>query len=222
MQLQTNVALAQLPGHDTGRVSVQGAAAQLAAELLDLRPGLQVLDACAAPGGKTAALLEREPGLDLTAVDINAERARRIEDNLQRLGLQARVLVGDLGQDGDWRQGYDRILLDVPCSGTGVIGRHPDIKWLRRAADIPRLAQQQLALLRRLWSCLSPGGQLLYCSCSILTAENDAVIAAFLADHSETKVERLNLPFGQLSEYGWRIAPSHGLEGFYYARLSKQ
>lgn len=219
--LDQSVSLEALPGFSEGLVSVQGVAAQAAAGLLQLAPGLRVLDGCAAPGGKTAHLLECQADLQLTAVDLEQARLQRVAENLSRLGLKARLLAGDLAQDGPWAGHYQRILLDVPCSGTGVIARHPDIKWLRRADDIPRLAAQQLALLRRAWEWLEPGGILLYCSCSILDAENDAVIGRFLAERPEARADTITLPFGQASEYGWRVAAQAGLEGFYYARLVK-
>ncbi len=220
--LEQTVALQELPGHDAGRVAVQGAAAQMAASLLRLASGQQVLDACAAPGGKTMHMLELQPGIHCVAVDVDAARLARVAENLARHGLEAELHVGDVAQAGPWVQAYDRILLDAPCSGTGVIGRHPDIKSLRRADDIPRLAQQQGALLEALWPQLKPGGLLLYSTCSILVAENDAVVQAFVAAHADAKPARIELPAGQASAYGWRIAPDRALEGFYYAVLMKQ
>ncbi len=219
--LEQSRELAELPGYSNGGVSVQGAAAQAAAHLMQLAPGQRVLDACAAPGGKTAHMLELCPGIECTALDIEASRVARIEDNLKRLGLEARCLTGDVLENGPWDAEYERILLDVPCSGTGVIARHPDIKWLRRADDIPVLVERQKQMLQRAWSWLAPGGVLLYCTCSILIEENDAVIGAFVADHPEVTVDTLNLPFGQASEYGWRVAPGAPYEGFYFARLKK-
>ncbi len=217
--LAQSTSLEALPGFAEGQVSVQGVAAQAAAGLLRLAPGLRVLDGCAAPGGKTAHMLECQPDLAVTAVDLEEQRLRRVAENLARLGVEARLLAGDLAQDGPWAGRYQRILLDVPCSGTGVIGRHPDIKWLRREDDIPRLADQQLALLQRAWDWLEPGGLLLYCSCSILDAENDGVIGRFLAAQPQARLDAITLPFGQASEYGWRVPAQAGLEGFYYARL---
>ena len=219
--LEQNLVLADLPGHEQGAVSVQGASAQAAASLMDLQAGHSVLDACAAPGGKTAHMLELEPQIVCTAMDLDGQRMQRVEENLQRLGLSAQCMVGDVMQSGPWVAEYDRILLDAPCTGSGVIGRHPDIKWLRRAGDLETLSAQQLAMLQRLWGWLKPGGVLLYCTCSILTAENDAVIEAFMATQSDARCDALNLPFGQASAYGWRVAPQLPYEGFYFSRLIK-
>ncbi len=213
--------LAEIPGYAEGIVSVQGASAQAAAHLMQLAAGQRVLDACAAPGGKTAHMLELCPDIDCTALDVDAKRVARIEENLQRAGLRARCLTGDVLESGPWQGEYQRILLDVPCSGTGVIARHPDIKWLRRADDIPALVQRQGEMLRQAWSWLAPGGMLLYCTCSILSEENDAVIGDFVATQPGVKVDTLNLPFGQASEYGWRVAPETPYEGFYFSRLIK-
>ena len=222
-----------LPGFADGEVSVQDAAAQLAAPLLAPRPGLRVLDACAAPGGKACHLLELKPAIaELVALDVDAARAARIESNLVRLDLRATVLVADAAKPADWWDGrpFDRILLDVPCSGTGVIRRHPDIKLLRRAADVAQFATQQSHLLAACWQLLAPGGRLLYASCSVLTAENAGVVGAFLAQEARaadvTESARLLLP-GALP---WRIAgpgcalPSGAADadGFYYACLEKR
>ena len=212
----------QLPGFADGAVSVQDAAAQLAADYLDVQPGLRVLDACCAPGGKTAHLLEREPSLKLLALDSDVTRLQRVRETLTRLQLQADVKVADAGAVDSWwdKQAFDRILLDAPCSGTGVIRRHPDIKWLRRERDIPTLAAQQLQLLRALWPTLAPGGKLLYATCSSLPAENAEVIRAFLAMQSDAQVQTLP---GQTEEtLGRVIKPGEaGMDGFYYALLIK-
>lgn len=222
-----------LPGFAEGDVSVQDAAAQLAPRLLALDAGMRVLDACAAPGGKACHVLELQPGLaELVAVDIDPGRATRIRDNLARLGLAASVKVGDATEPAGWWDGkpFDRILLDVPCSGTGVIRRHPDIKLLRRPADIPAFAARQQALLEAAWPMLVPGGRLLYASCSVLRAENAAVVEAFLAARPEavemTESARLFLP-APLPECG--RGPGLALptgaadtDGFYYACLDKR
>ena len=174
-----------LPGFADGHVSVQDAAAQLAIELLSPRAGERILDACAAPGGKTGHILERTDGAAaVTAVDASSARLARVQANLDRLGLVATLVAGDAARPDAWWDGqaYDRILLDVPCSATGVIRRHPDIKLLRRPGDLPPLARRQRAMLEALWPLLRPGGRLLYTSCSVLEAENAAVIRAFLAD----------------------------------------
>jgi 16S rRNA (cytosine967-C5)-methyltransferase len=179
----------QIPGFAQGLVSVQDAAAQLAAPLLlqGLRDpdGLRVLDACAAPGGKTAHLLELGVG-DVTALDIDPVRCRRIEDNLGRLGLRAQVHAADAGAPELWWDGrpFDAILLDAPCTASGIVRRHPDVRWLRREADIARLAAQQARLLQTLWPLLKPGGRLLYCTCSVFRAEGDEQVQTFLAHNS--------------------------------------
>ena len=222
-----------LPGFADGDASVQDAAAQLAARFLAALPGMRVLDACAAPGGKACHALELEPGIaELVALDIDAGRAGRIEANLARLGLDARVVVGDAANPAAWWDGrpFERILLDVPCSGTGVIRRHPDIKLLRRADDIRRFAAQQASLLSSCYGLLATGGRLVYASCSILQAENAAVVRAFLAEEpmavDVTESARLLLP-GALP---WQVAgPGCALasgaadaDGFYYACLEKR
>ena len=240
-----------LPGFEQGWVSVQDAAAQLAAHLLDPQAGERVLDACAAPGGKTGHLLELAPELDaLTAVDVSPERLDRVQQNLQRLGLSARVVAGDAAEPQRWWDGraFHRILLDVPCSATGVIRRHPDIKLLRRSDDIAALAARQSQLLRASWPLLLPGGRLVYASCSALQAETTAVIAEFLAaeptarDATNDRLQALRaiVPPALLEGtgagvHGLRIAPglagnpgsaglttgSAGMDGFYYAVLEK-
>ncbi len=233
LRLASPVDVNALPGFADGDVSVQDAAAQLAARFLAAAPGMRVLDACAAPGGKACHIAELEPGLaELVALDVDAARATRIEANLARLRLEARVVVGNAGQPAAWWDGrpFDRILLDVPCSGTGVIRRHPDIKLLRRADDIGRFAAQQAALLRSCWGLLAPGGRLVYASCSVLSAENAGVVGSFLAGEpaavDSTESARLSLP-GALP---WRISgPGSALpsgaadaDGFYYACLEKK
>jgi 16S rRNA (cytosine967-C5)-methyltransferase len=173
-----------VPGFDAGLVSVQDAGAQHAAQLLDARPGQRVLDACAAPGGKACHLLERTPGIELTALDVDASRLERVQQNLDRLGLTAHTIAADAA-DGAWWDGrpFDRILIDAPCSGTGVIRRHPDIKLLRRPGDIEGFVAQQRRLLERCATLLAPGGKLLYATCSVLPAENQQLVAQFLLEH---------------------------------------
>lgn len=224
IRLATPMAVARLPGFFAGDVSVQDGAAQLAAELLDVRPGMRVLDACAAPGGKTAHLLEREPEIALTALDIDAQRLARVQENLDRLGLDAGLMVADAGQPGQWWDGqrFDRILLDAPCTGTGVIRRHPDIKLLRREADIAALAQRQAELLKAMWPLLSPGGMLLYSTCSVLKTENSNQVADFLG-HQADAIERPVLAgHVKVAGVGSQILPGeNGMDGFYYACLHK-
>lgn len=234
IRLESPTDVRNLPGFAEGDISVQDAAAQLAALLVAPQPGHRILDACAAPGGKTCHLLELEPRIaELVAVDISAERLKRVQENLNRLGLQAVLVEGDAGEPEAWWDGkpFDRILLDVPCSATGVIRRHPDIKLLRRASDIAELARRQAELLRQAWRLLKPGGRLVYASCSALKAENADVIAAFLSDHpsahdvtAQAMKEQLPQPC-KLPPYpgpGYAIAAGEAqMDGFYYACLGK-
>lgn len=212
----------QLPDFANGAISVQDEAAQLATTLLDLQPGQNVLDACAAPGGKTCHMLETEPGITLTAIDNNEKRSQRITENLQRLQLTASVIVADASEPTTWQEDntFDRILCDAPCSATGVIRRHPDIKLLRRASDIAALQQTQLKLLNALWPLLNSGGLLLYTTCSILPAENDAVIAAFCEQHTNAKLIPINTDWGIATEHGRQLLPGK-TDGFFYAKLAK-
>jgi 16S rRNA (cytosine967-C5)-methyltransferase len=209
------VDVADLPGFVDGDVSIQDAAAQLGARLLAPEPGERILDACAAPGGKTGHLLELQPELaELVAVDVSSERLTRIADNLHRLGLSATLATGDATEPAGWWDGrpFQRILLDVPCSATGVIRRHPDIKLLRRSADIAPLAARQLQLLRAVWALLAPGGRLVYASCSALRAETVAVVEAFKATDAQARETTAAV----------RIAAgTAGMDGFYYACLEK-
>jgi len=229
LMLARAVEVAELPGFAQGLVSVQDAAAQLAARLLAPQPHERVLDACAAPGGKTGHILELAPELDeLVAVDASAERLQRVEENLQRLGVRARVIAADVADARAWWDGrpFDRILLDVPCSATGVIRRHPDVKLLRRAADIPALVAKQQKLLRACWSMLKPGGRLVYASCSALLAETADVIDGFLA-HDSSARDSTREAFAAIGMDsgpgpGARIAVgTAGMDGFYYACLDK-
>jgi 16S rRNA (cytosine967-C5)-methyltransferase len=216
----------QLPGFSEGLVSVQDAGAQLAAELLEAAAGERVLDACAAPGGKTAHILERARGdLMLTALDADAKRLERLRENITRLGLSARTLCGDAGDaSGEWADApYQRILLDVPCSATGVIRRHPDIKWLRRDTDIPALAAQQKRLLEAVWLLLAPGGILLYATCSLLPEENEQQMRALLSRHPEAQEVPIRADWGIPRAPGRQTLPVQGgMDGFYYARLEKR
>jgi 16S rRNA (cytosine967-C5)-methyltransferase len=221
--LAENTDITRLPGFADGHFSVQDGVAQIAADLLDLHDGQRVLDACAAPGGKACHALERA-NIELLALEREPARAAAIDANLRRLGLQCTVQVGDAGEPAAWRDGkaFDRILLDAPCSATGVIRRHPDIKLHRRSADVATLAHVQQRLLGALWPLLAPGGRLVYATCSLLRAENVAVVEAFLAAHPDARVETFELPVGQRPVSGWQILPGEGgLDGMFYAVLTK-
>lgn len=213
----------ELPGFADGKVSVQDAAAQFAAIILALQPGQRVLDACAAPGGKTAHILE-QAAVALTALDIDAQRLARVDENLVRLGLRAKLLLGDAADPESWWDGqaFDRILVDAPCSGTGVIRRHPDIKWLRRPDDLPALTATQQRLLEQLWPLLASGGRLIYATCSVLRVENDTVIESFLRGHPDAAVCAPDIPLGRALQFGHQILPGErDMDGFYYACLEK-
>ncbi|WP_020409174.1 16S rRNA (cytosine(967)-C(5))-methyltransferase RsmB [Hahella ganghwensis] len=216
-----------LPGFfEPGRCSVQDEAAQLAATFLNLAPGQRVLDACSAPGGKTTAILEQCPKVkEVVAVDIEAERQQRTHDSLGRLGLKANVIVADTGTLSDWwdEQPFDRILLDAPCSATGVIRRHPDIKHLRRREDITHLSEIQYSLLNTLWKTLAPGGQILYATCSILPQENTHIIERFIRETPNARHIPLELrgfhdtPTGHIQ----LLPKAGGHDGFFYSLLEK-
>lgn len=223
IRLDKPVPVERLPGFAAGRVSVQDWGAQHAARLLDVRAGMRCLDACAAPGGKSAHLLELAD-VELTALDVDARRAARIEANLKRLGLAAQIKVGDAAAVATWWDGrpFERILADVPCSASGVARRHPDIKWLRRAEDVAKFAQTQAAILDALWRLLAPGGTMLYCTCSMFRAENAAQVEAFAVRHADAR--RLPIPAtlataGSATEVQLLPGPDH--DGFYYALLQK-
>lgn len=230
IQLDSAADLTSLPAFDLGVASVQDEAAQLSAFLLDLKPGQKVLDACCAPGGKTCHILEACPELaDLTAIELEESRAVRVKENLQRLRLDklnVKCQVADATNVDSWwdNKTFDRILLDAPCSATGVIRRHPDIKLLRRPDDLAKLAELQHELLAKLWPLLKPGGILLYATCSVLPQENEKVVARFL----EQAIDASELPFektttwGESRPVGRQLFPQlNGHDGFYYARLIK-
>ena len=222
--LDTPVAVSELPGFAEGDVSVQDAAAQLAATLLDAQPGERVLDACAAPGGKTGHLLEHSALAELVALDREPARVKLIEENLTRLGLSAKTVIGDAANPAPWWDGrpFDRILADAPCSATGVIRRHPDIKIRRRPEDLPRLVATQERILDGLWPLLKPGGKLLYVTCSMLPTENEKQVASFLARHSDAAELPLSMSMGRERAKGWQILPGEaGMDGFYYACIGK-
>lgn len=218
LQLAHPIAVALLPGFASGRVSVQDAGAQLAAPLLDLHDGQRVLDACAAPGGKAGHILETAE-VALTALDSDPARLERVRENLDRLRLTATLVCGDAAQPDTWWDGqpFERILADVPCSASGVVRRHPDIKWLRRPDDIAYFAAQQAAMLPALWRCLAHGGKLLYATCSIFPEENQRQVDAFLDQHEDAR--QLNLA-GEWICPG-QLLPDDQHDGFFYALLAK-
>lgn len=215
----------ELPGFEDGYVSVQDAGAQLAAGLLDLQPGHLVLDACAAPGGKTAHVLETQPQIaGITALDADEKRLTLLRDTLSRLALDATVIRADAAKTGTWWDGrlFDRILLDAPCSATGVIRRHPDIKRLKLPEQVPALQASQAELLAALWPLLKPGGRLLYSTCSLLRDENDPVIETFLESHPAARPDTFRASWGIATEYGRQLLPGLGdTDGFYYSTLIK-
>ncbi len=227
LRLAQPVEVTELPGFGDGLVSVQDAAAQLAAGLLAPEPGNRVLDLACAPGGKLAHLLERCPDIgEVVGVDTDEQRLARTADNLGRLGLDgsAQLVAGDGARPEQWWDGrpFDRILLDAPCSGTGVIRRHPDIKWLRRERDIEAHAALQADLLEAAWSMLAPGGRLLYATCSVLRAENEAVVQAFLESTPSARAVTLPAEWGRNAGPGRQILPGEGgMDGCYYALLAR-
>ncbi|MDC0660974.1 16S rRNA (cytosine(967)-C(5))-methyltransferase RsmB [Marinobacter sp. SS21] len=225
IQLAQPVPVDRLPGFEDGTVSVQDEAAQLCTTLLELAPGQRVLDACAAPGGKTCAILEACDDLaEVVAIEQSVERLPRIHDNLDRLGLDARVVAADAADTAHWWDGqsFDRILLDVPCSASGVIRRHPDIKLLRREDDITPLAAIQLGLLEALWPTLAPGGRLLYATCSVFPQENHRIIQRFLKQQPEAQLLRPDVTWGRDMGQGRQLLPEPGgHDGFFYAVLIK-
>jgi 16S rRNA (cytosine967-C5)-methyltransferase len=218
VMLERPVPVRELPGFMEGHVSVQDFGAQLAAPLLDADAGMRVLDACAAPGGKTGHLLERHD-IDLIALDSDSARLVRVQDNLRRLGLNATLRQGDASAPTSWWDGrlFDRILLDAPCTASGVARRHPDGKWLKRPEDATRLAATQARLLDALWPLLRRGGKLLYATCSLFRDENDHQAEHFVRRHDDARRETLNLPGGQ----GGQLIPSSDHDGFFYARFVK-
>ncbi|MCK5818965.1 MAG: 16S rRNA (cytosine(967)-C(5))-methyltransferase RsmB [Psychromonas sp.] len=223
LRLDNAIDVNKLPGFDKGWVSVQDAAAQLAAHYLSPQKNDLILDACAAPGGKTLHTLELQPDLkQMVAVDCNEKRLLRVQENLNRLGLTATVIHGDASKSEDWWTGeqFDRILCDAPCSATGVIRRHPDIRWLRRDSDIQELVKLQKNILQSLWKILKSGGILLYATCSILPDENDLQIADFLKHTPNAKI----IPLSKRSNIakGCQLLPNEDhMDGFYYAKLQK-
>jgi 16S rRNA (cytosine967-C5)-methyltransferase len=222
--LETSCDPRKLPLFIEGCVSVQDEAAQLSGDLLQLSPNLKVLDACCAPGGKTGHMLEIEPGLAVTALDADERRLGRVRENLNRLGVEANVVCGD-GTAKDWWDGelFDRILLDAPCSATGIVRRHPDIKVLRTPEEITKLTEVQGQLLDNLWSMLKPGGSLVYATCSVMPKENTQVIEAFRKRRPQAECKKLLIDWGIVQPFGRQLLPSiSGHDGFYYAVLTRK
>lgn len=225
IELSSPCEVTQLPGFEQGILSVQDAAAQIAAALLDCKPGGRVLDACAAPGGKTLHLLQQYQNIELDALDSSEVRLQRLRQNLQRINMSARVLVGDAASPETWFDGvkYDCILADVPCSASGVMRRHPDIKLLRRESDIMPLLAQQRKILDGLWRLLKPGGKMLYSTCSVFKDENEVQIAKFLQRHADcVDMVISDVDWGEPRRNGRQILTgSDNMDGFYYGLLTK-
>lgn len=223
--LDTKLPIEKIPGFQTGEISVQDGAAQFAAPCLMPKPSERILDACAAPGGKLLHLLEMEPSLTCVAIEKDPNRLVRIRENLMRTNLSATLICADAKDVDTWWDGqlFDRILLDAPCSASGVIRRHPDIKLLRQPNDISALTEEQSMLLDALWPLLKPAGVLLYVTCSIFPEENQVLLANFLRNHPEACEDKINATWGHPVAIGRQILPGDGnMDGFYYARLLKK
>jgi len=225
IELSSPCEVSQLPGFEQGLLSVQDAAAQIAASLLDCKSGVRVLDACAAPGGKTAQLLQQYEKIELDALDSSEVRLERLRQNLQRINKSARIIIGDAASPETWFDGnnYDCILADVPCSASGVMRRHPDIKLLRRESDIMPLLAQQRKILDALWRLLKPGGKMLYSTCSVFRDENEVQIAKFLQRHPDCVEMKINnAEWGEPRPHGRQILTgSDNMDGFYYGLLTR-
>lgn len=224
--LDTPCQVTALPGFSEGLCAVQDAAAQLAAPLLSLKKGDRVLDACSAPGGKTSHLLEKEQHLNACiALDVDEKRLQKVADNLTRLGHQATLKQGDASAPETWWDGipFDKILLDAPCSATGVIRRHPDIKLIRTETDVKEIVTLQAKLLSALWPLLSPKGRLVYATCSILPEENELQIANFIEHHPDAEIIPIEAPWGHPTPHGRQIFPGENqMDGFFYSVISKK
>ncbi|SMM98075.1 Ribosomal RNA small subunit methyltransferase B [uncultured Candidatus Thioglobus sp.] len=214
----------EIKDFDQGSCFVQDASAQLAAPLLDPKDGELILDACCAPGGKTTHLSELAPNATIIALDNNQQRLERVKENIERFTIKNISILQGNAQTQDWWDGqlFDKILLDAPCSATGVIRRHPDIKLLRKPKDISNLVVLQQQILENLWQMLKPNGTLLYATCSILKNENEEQIAKFLASHTDAKEVNIDLDWGFKATHGRQQIPSHNWDGFYYAKLEKR
>ncbi|MDC9715271.1 MAG: 16S rRNA (cytosine(967)-C(5))-methyltransferase RsmB [Gammaproteobacteria bacterium] len=223
MILNKAVNVYDIQDFDKGSCFIQDASAQLAAPLLNPKEGDLILDACCAPGGKTTHLSELAPNATIMALDNNKERLKRIQENIERFSIKNISLLQGKAQTQDWWDGklFDKILLDAPCSATGVIRRHPDIKLLRKPKDISALAALQKDILDNLWTMLKPEGTLLYATCSILKNENETQIAQFLQNHSDAVEEKITLDWGFAATHGRQQIPCYEFDGFYYAKLTK-
>ena len=225
LMLDTPVEVERLPGFNRGLVSVQDASAQLAAGLLQVEDGARVLDLCAAPGGKTCHVLESAAGVEMTAVELEPLRMQKVRQNLDRLGFQAQLIIGDATRASGWWDGgeFDRILVDAPCTASGVIRRHPDIKSLRQQTDLQALTETQLQILDQGWRMLKPGGILLYVTCSVLKQENEQQIAHLLSAHTDAAEVAIDAAWGIACEHGRQLLPGEmNGDGFYFAKLQKQ
>ncbi len=226
IRLLEPVGVEALPGFADGKASVQDEAPQLSAKLLALAPRQRVLDACCAPGGKTCHILEAEPQLtEVIGLDIDEERLSRVEENLERLKLSAKLIAGDAADTDSWWDGktFDRILLDAPCSATGVIRRNPDIKLHRTLEDIQQLHQLQFSILQALWQTLTPGGLLLYATCSVLPDENEHVVARFCGQQADADHQTIEADWGLARPFGRQLFPiENGHDGFFYALIAKK
>jgi 16S rRNA (cytosine967-C5)-methyltransferase len=224
ISIRPAAAVISIPGFENGKLSVQDPAAQLARDLLSPEAGDRILDACAAPGGKTAHLLETCADIDLTVLDRQASRVEQIHQNLERLGLKADTVVADLADVKSWwkGQGFNKILLDAPCSATGVIRRHPEIKWLRSRDDVDAVVKIQADLLDACWSVLEAGGMLVYATCSVFKRENESQVERFLQRHADAKIEKPTVEWGMARPFGTQIFPGESrMDGFFYAVLRK-
>jgi 16S rRNA (cytosine967-C5)-methyltransferase len=228
LRLSPAAPVSDIPGFSDGLISVQDPAAQLAVDLLELTDNLRVLDACAAPGGKTCHILERFPTISITALDISESRMGRVRENLDRLGFTSntrlKLLTADAANPGTWWDGvrYQRILLDAPCTATGVIRRHPEIKWLRTRDQLEKAVLAQEKLLTQLWPLLEPGGILVYATCSVLADENITQISRFVTNHADARSPDLEFGWGRKQEFGRQILPGdEDMDGFYYACIHK-
>jgi 16S rRNA (cytosine967-C5)-methyltransferase len=225
LKLQSSVPVSELPGFDAGDVSVQDGSAQAVADALSPAPGARVLDACAAPGGKAAHLAERDRSLRIVALDVDARRERRMQEAFARLGLEIESRAADATDPAAWWDGnaFDAILLDAPCSATGIVRRQPDVLLHRRESDLAALVALQARLLDALWTTLAPRGVLLYATCSILAEENSRQVRAFLERHADAALEALDPRFGRDTGFGSQRLPGEGgMDGFFVARLRRR